>query len=728
MRFGGRNRASVVLAVVILAGATLLALPGSPVPSLRPVLATPSEVRGAGTDLLAPAIDRGASIASWRTVSAVPAPGASLGSRHSEAPSAGSGVDPFRFYSHEPAPTGIADYGVNTSLDPYAYNTTEFEGTVSVQQLLAESSSSGDRVSFQLNLNLVLTNTTAPYTYDYWIQDVFNVQIPPGGGGDLYRASDEVWNLSQPGELIENNSIEGNGTQQGNYYAYCVPTYPSCNNNFTGTGLSPPFTLDLRAISSVDDGVPTVRTAYALGGNWDTYDTVQFPTAGLAHLTDEGFAVSGYQFNPSNTFRDAEMVYVGQGGGSSQVDQGSHLNLSLSYWNGHNLQATPNAWNFGSDTGETMANVTVSESALSGGHPGAEVRSGTGTLGELYDASQVGTLLVHAPESNGTLLINGTATSYTNGSAALTLAPGTYSIALLGASTYPDRVTIQADDTTTVDLVPASEVVFQQMGLPSGTDWGVTIDGLAGSTSGSSLTLALPNGTYPIAYPPISGFVGSASNPSQVTVPSEEPISIAWVPFTYSVPISETGLPSGTVWWVEANNLTLRGTNATLSVSAPNGSTPFTTGSVYEFVSTPSNGSINVTAGLVVPQSVRFSYRPTYLVGTLTPATAILSIDGTPVPTQQGRFNDTVLPGTHDVVASLSGYRTLNETFVTTPGNVTLANVALNSTGSSSSSSSDWLTGSGGEALVGAAIVVVVIAGAATYVVFRRSRNSRPPS
>ena len=74
-----------------------------------------------------------------------------------------------------------------------------------------------------------------------------------------------------------------------------------------------------------------------------------------------------------------------------------------------------------------------------------------------------------------------------------------------------------------------------------------------------------------------------------------------------------------------------------------------------------------------------------WIAGTVTPAGAVLTIDGAPVPTAGGVFNVSVLGGTHEVNVTLSGYSSFEAPIVVAPGSTARVVVTLSDVG--------WLSG-----------------------------------
>ena len=148
---------------------------------------------------------------------------------------------------------------------------------------------------------------------------------------------------------------------------------------------------------------------------------------------------------------------------------------------------------------------------------------------------------------------------------------------------------------------------------------------VGGTTSPSSAWVS-QGGTVTISATSASGygFVGWQGTGSGSYTGSANPVSIAPSgpvtevatfsaagPSQYSVSFDESGLPSGTAWWVQVGSHNLSGTSSVLSVSLANGSYSFTVSPVTGYIVTPSTGSVQV-AGAPVVQSIAFTPIPKY--------------------------------------------------------------------------------------------------------------------
>jgi hypothetical protein len=617
---------------------------------------------------------------------------------------------------------GIADFGV-TGTTPgasgYEYSSTSFEGKALVRSLSVSIAGSSSKVTaFELNSVVVFERNGT--NYSYWIQNGLHLDA---GTDEFTIGGAYVWNFSAPGATLRAGELEGNaGSTLASDTYYFIP---GCGSTYPGqcSTLSLPANVTGRIVTAESDGVPYVAYEYDLGSGWVAYDNVSFPH--MANASDPGFRVDGFAPTPyaASLYYDAEWVWVGAGGGSASTDQASDIDLTLSFWNGHNYQAIPTAWNFGSNTGETSTNVTD----LPTNSPGAHLASGSGTLGVLYNLSGAGFLNLSAPTRGaGTVLVDGQSIPFQHGAANLTLAIGAHSLYLQNFTNASDQFNIRAGATTPVNLSGAGEVLVNESGLSTGTLWGIDVDGAVDETTGDAVSVNLANGTYPVEYEAVAGYEIVGADPSTITLPGTSQISLTFAPFAYEVDVSESGLPDSTPWWVNVSGRLVESTGDVLSVMAPNGSTPYEAGSLYEFVASPGQGTINVSAGIGSPVTIVFSYRPTYIDGTVTPTDANVAIGGVAQVLAGGEFNASVIPGPYVLVASAPGFETTHRTVVASPGNVSWQNLTLLANRTAAPGSSGATPTWGGISVLTAALVLIavaVVAAVAAVIVVRRRKQ-----
>ena len=72
------------------------------------------------------------------------------------------------------------------------------------------------------------------------------------------------------------------------------------------------------------------------------------------------------------------------------------------------------------------------------------------------------------------------------------------------------------------------------------------------------------------------------------------------VPGTYDVTFTEAGLPVGTSWSVTLNGTNQPSVGSTLTFAEPNGTYPFSVGTVAGYTASPSSGSVNVNGSSAV--------------------------------------------------------------------------------------------------------------------------------
>lgn len=598
---------------------------------------------------------------------------------HKDFSGTGNNIDPTSLYSSEPAPMGLADYGIESSGifgTAYAYNTTSFLGGVAVNSLSVTNNTTNSQfMSFQFNINLVFYN--AGNEYVYWVQDV----------GILNTTTheilfiDNVWNMSSPSQTMLNSTLTGNGVVANSsgttyYYDYAALSLPG--NNVT---LNYPSDIQFMMNSTTtNQGVPEVAFMYNDGYGWQTYDNVYFSF--VTNLTANlGFVVSGYQYEPNGfTPYDAELTLGGPGGGSSTTDMQSNVNLTIQYWNGNNYQEIPSAYNFGSHTAETIGNVvsgayyTINDGSLF-----EDVTAGAGSLGQVYSSADISVLNISMPLNSGVLYVNGTAHNFVNGDINLTLAPGSYQIKIYSNSLlYKEfSVNLTAGEYSPMEI-SKSIVTFTSTGLPQGTVWWVNLTGHAYSSSTSTISFYESNGTYSYTlstndknYMP--GNSGGAFVVDGKTVSQ----SAVFVPVLYNVTFKEVGLPSEMSWSIAYGSTTHTSTNTTISFKEMNGTYTFSVSNLTTYYT--NDYSITTTInGKNVTETVNFLHYA-YITGTLSPGSAILKINGKAVSVSGGKFNISVLAGNYTVTASESGYPSYSYNVTLSAGGVKTLNITLKS-------------------------------------------------
>ncbi len=136
--------------------------------------------------------------------------------------------------------------------------------------------------------------------------------------------------------------------------------------------------------------------------------------------------------------------------------------------------------------------------------------------------------------------------------------------------------------------VSAYPVVFEQSGLPPGTNWSVTVspaDEIRGgsdptspevvlTSNNSTEQIDLPNGSY-VYSPASSDPEVAASNGTFAVNGSGLAVPVEFRLPTYAVNLTATGLPSGANWSILFDGTSQLTTNGSVELRAPNGTYPY---------------------------------------------------------------------------------------------------------------------------------------------------------
>ncbi|MGC8645416.1 MAG: thermopsin family protease [Thermoplasmata archaeon] len=591
-------------------------------------------------------------------------------------------VIPHFAYQFEPAPMGIVDYGLGQPAGlgayyTYQYNTTKFLGVVNVTSLSTYYSSANItyNLSIQLNLNLVFWNNNSLFVY--WVQDVAFLN----SYNNSVQFIDNIWNFSSPGSNMSNSTIVGNGTigkAGSNYFYYDLANASLPGNNIR---LKEPYTIQLLALSTLRNGVPTVLFEYNDGFSWVVYDVAKFKFA--THPDpDVNFYVDGSVTNPIGTYYDAELILGGPGNGSSTADIKSSVQMSLEYWNGHNFQTIPGAFNFGSDTAETIWNV-VSRAYYddSTGYIFTNVTNGSGSLAQLYYPGELSFLNITTGLKSGNLSIGGLMIPFVNSIVNVTIGPGNYSLRIYdsnGLLVWSKNVSLAAGKVYSLIAKTVYNVTFIAQNLPLGVQWSINVSGIGsfGPFVANRTSIQLPNGTYNYSAFTQDKNYRSPLVGSLVVKGSSVTVLLNFTLVTYQVAFMETGLPPGIEWSVAVKGITQASNGSTVIFLEPNGSYLFQVHNTSGYSPNVTNGPFTVRGSNVVIKILFIYY--VYLIGNVTPLKATLVVDGKTIPVNSGHFNVTLIPGAHKIKISSPGYQTYSENIiVNNTSKVVVLNVSL---------------------------------------------------
>jgi len=152
-------------------------------------------------------------------------------------------------------------------------------------------------------------------------------------------------------------------------------------------------------------------------------------------------------------------------------------------------------------------------------------------------------------------------------------------------------------------------VTFEEQGLPSGTLWNVTFNGITEISRSNEITFQEYNGTYFFSISSVNGY-NSNPNSGKIKVNGNDVIQIIFKPKSlnkFSVTFEEYGLPLGITWSVTLGGITkYSSSNEIIYYGIENGSYSFTIGNVNGYNSNPNSGIISVN-GYNITQLISFS-------------------------------------------------------------------------------------------------------------------------
>ncbi|NAY82453.1 MAG: hypothetical protein GU362_06220 [Thaumarchaeota archaeon] len=195
------------------------------------------------------------------------------------------------------------------------------------------------------------------------------------------------------------------------------------------------------------------------------------------------------------------------------------------------------------------------------------------------------------------------------------LPPGTYNWQISPTSvTFYNRVvkyvyvavpssgSVTTNATVSINYVPSSSTfnyTWTESGLPSGTQWGVSVNGNNYYTTSSSLTETFSAGqTYSWSVINPTDYSGSPASGS-FSGPGSQTITFTQTSFQYTW--YESGLPSGTKWGVTVNGQSYYTTGTSLTETFATGQT-YTWGVINPsgYSGTPSTGSFSNTGSQTI--------------------------------------------------------------------------------------------------------------------------------
>ena len=220
--------------------------------------------------------------------------------------------------------------------------------------------------------------------------------------------------------------------------------------------------------------------------------------------------------------------------------------------------------------------------------------------------------------TNWSVTLNGDTESSNGTTIAFTEPNGTYPFKIGYVAGYATTPTTGNEHVAGAGLstnVPFTQVTyavtFDELNLPTGTGWSVTIGAHTVSSTSASLAFSLPNGTYGYTINYVSGWVPPSPTGSVVVAGGPVTTTIPFSMVTYSYTFTETGLPTSAhpkAWSVAIDGAVRTSTGSSIVFPVGNGTHSYLVKGPYGWrVSSilPPAGSFTVT-GANGSQSVLF--------------------------------------------------------------------------------------------------------------------------
>ncbi len=323
-------------------------------------------------------------------------------------------------------------------------------------------------------------------------------------------------------------------------------------------------------------------------------------------------------------------------------------------------------------------------------------------------------------------------------------APGVFQISV----EVTDQDGRGASATTTLTVNAIFPAIFMESGLPPGTAWSATLNGMAHTSTSSTIIFEEGNGTYAFTVGSVAGYTASPSSGTVTVNGGGASVSITFTavpPTTYDVSFTETGLPTSTAWTVTLSGMTLTSTTGTITFSEPNWTYAYTVASVAGYTASPASGTITVN-GQLTSKVITFSATssgPTISSFTVSTSTTTVGTSVTFTATATGGM----APLTYAYTGLPAGCSSANTSALTcTPtatGSFTVTVTVTDAMGRSTTATAPLTVnpqsggGPSGNTILGLpavevyaifAAIVIVVGGTVAVIWSRRKRMMQPPS
>ena len=264
------------------------------------------------------------------------------------------------------------------------------------------------------------------------------------------------------------------------------------------------------------------------------------------------------------------------------------------------------------------------------------------------------------------------------------------------------------------------KVTFNETGLSSGTSWYINISESNGTVyqssaiTGSSNLFSLPNGSYTYIVGTTSKIYHADGGLFNVNgLLTKNKISVSFSKEMYTVTFTESGMPAGTIWYVNGSMTGHAMSGSTVSFSLTNGTYSFSVTNTITYYTTATQFTVTVN-GKNMKETVTYNHY-SYITGIISPGNANVTINGKIINlTTTGSFNTTVTAGSYDLVISEKGYITHYDNLTISSGETQNVSYVLKKT------TKPGLSGTEIDAIVIGTIAAVAVIGSVVMIVRRK--------
>ncbi len=202
--------------------------------------------------------------------------------------------------------------------------------------------------------------------------------------------------------------------------------------------------------------------------------------------------------------------------------------------------------------------------------------------------------------------LNGVTSTYNSASASYSLTNGTYVFRIPDTGQWystPSSGTIVVSGkavTQNITFRYGYLVSFTSTNLAKNVQWSVTYNGTSNSSTSSTITFFIANGSYKLSVSVAANWIATPSSGFLNVSGNSVSLSIGFTEVFYRITFQETGLASGSLWTITVNNQLYQTANGTVIIAAHNGTFNFVAATESGYTATPSSGSVALGYSSVV--------------------------------------------------------------------------------------------------------------------------------